>query len=285
MVMPCIRDDHEMLLILQGSAEITLKQTINFAIPLNASSDVDIAAANRQNEFSFGLFSNAAFLNKNIPVEVISTVNNASLAPPFTDEELSMINGTMDFFAVDTYSAQLVTEPLGGTAACASNRSNSLWPICVNASSIDPHSGYILNGVGQPAGVLAGPSPLALTPALERVWLNYIDQTYRPRGGIMVSELGYASNMNDDTPFVSEITDTARAEYLRNYYKAILQAKHLDGINIKGVLTWAATDNWEFGNYKQRFGVQYVDYDSVNKTRTYKVSMFSMLDFFERFTY
>lgn len=269
-----------------GEALFSYKQTINFAVPANSSDAGDVAAADRQNQFSFGLFSNAPFLGQQLPQEALAAVNSTTDAPPFTKAELSLINGTLDFFAVDIYSSQLVTPPEGGIAACASDKTNPLWPICANASSTDYRSGYLLSGPGQPVPSLFGgdaSNGLVNTPDLLRLELKYISQIYKPAGGIMITELGRASNQADNTPFLSAITDTVQATYLRDYYKAILHSKVIDKIDVRGILTWAATDNWEFGDYKQRFGLQYVDYNSVNKTRTYKSSMFSMLDFFERF--
>jgi beta-glucosidase/6-phospho-beta-glucosidase/beta-galactosidase len=57
----------------------------------------------------------------------------------------------------------------------------------------------------------------------------------------------------------------------------ILKAIHEDGVRVMGALAWSWADNWEFGDYKQQFGLQVVN--RTTQERYYKKSFFDLVDF------
>lgn len=77
----------------------------------------DRAAAERALQFHLGLYANPIFINGDYPEIVKTLVAQKSRAgglkksrlPVFTEEEKSMIKGTHDYFAFNTYSTYLVT--------------------------------------------------------------------------------------------------------------------------------------------------------------------------------
>lgn len=57
----------------------------------------------------------------------------------------------------------------------------------------------------------------------------------------------------------------------------ILKSIHEDGVHVMGALAWSFADNWEFGDYGQQFGLQYVNRTSQEKK--FKKSLFDLVDF------
>lgn len=57
----------------------------------------------------------------------------------------------------------------------------------------------------------------------------------------------------------------------------ILKAIHEDGVNVMGALAWSFADNWEFGDYGQQFGLQFVN--RTTQEKKFKKSLFDLVDF------
>ena len=92
-------------------------------------------------------------------------------------------------------------------------------------------------------------------------------------------KLGLKSRKTD----IFQITeDTARTAYFISYLTEMLKGICEDGTPIKGLLAWALTDNFEWAQgYVDRFGVQYVDYNSPTLKRTFKRSAMEMSQFWQ----
>lgn len=57
----------------------------------------------------------------------------------------------------------------------------------------------------------------------------------------------------------------------------ILKSIYEDGVDVMGALAWSFADNWEFGDYDARFGLQTVN--RTTQVRNYKKSFFDLVDF------
>jgi beta-glucosidase/6-phospho-beta-glucosidase/beta-galactosidase len=74
--------------------------------------------------------------------------------------------------------------------------------------------------------------------------------------------------------------DLRRADYYQGFLDNILASIKYDGINVTSAFGWAVFDNFEWGSgLKTRFGLQYVNYTSLE--RTPKASMFQFLNWFK----
>ncbi|CDP08326.1 unnamed protein product [Coffea canephora] len=62
------------------------------------------------------------------------------------------------------------------------------------------------------------------------------------------------------------INDTVRIDYTEDHLCCVLQAVDEYDVTISGYITWALTDNFEWAyGYTNRFGLYYVDYDSLTR--------------------
>jgi len=157
--------------VLNGTGLITIKFANNLAVPLDATNPEDTRAALRAQDFGVGVLGNPIYLGITYPSEVQNTTGTNLL--PLSDEELSYINGTSDFFSFDPYTTGFATSPPGGIDACAANTSDPLWPTCVVNTNV------------QKDGWLNGQASYAyayITPQYVRQQLGYMWNTFKPKG-------------------------------------------------------------------------------------------------------
>ncbi|KAH6658921.1 beta-glucosidase [Truncatella angustata] len=254
---------------LQGTGRVSTKFANNLAVPLDVGNLSHVEAAIRYQEFMLGIMANPLFLGLQIPNVVLNTpgVNVSAL----TYEEISYLNATVDFWAFDPYVAQFAYPPEGGVAACAANSSHPLWPMCV-ATGAAQENGWLM-------GVQSNAYPL-IAQQYVREQFGYVWNTYRPSGGIMVTEFGFPQIGDSEHSLLVQRYDFERSMYYQNFLAETLHAIHLDGINIIGALAWSWIDNNEFGDYGNQYGMQTVNRTDGLFTRHYKRSFFDYVDFF-----
>jgi beta-glucosidase len=79
---------------------------------------------------------------------------------------------------------------------------------------------------------------------------------------IFVTENGAAF---PDVLVNGKIHDIKRINYLEQYLKQVLRAKH-EGINVSGYFVWSITDNFEWAEgYRPRFGLVYIDFETQER--------------------
>jgi beta-glucosidase/6-phospho-beta-glucosidase/beta-galactosidase len=220
---------------------ISFKNNGGYKIPLTNSSD-DALATQRAWDFNEGWFANPIFINGDYPTSLKDYVSTLGLN--FTSDQKTLINGTADLFAHDAYTSSFYFAPDVGVAACLADPTNSLYPGCFNSSSTYP-SGW---SIGAAADPLAG--WLYSATDWVPVFLRYIQDTWKPTGGIAVSEFGWAEPFEYMKTLKQDIlTDPGRTMYYRTYMQAILMAIS-EGVNVVGCLAWAIADNLEWTDGK-----------------------------------
>lgn len=203
----------------QGKVGIVLETNW---IEAETEDPLDLEAQERYLQFYLGWFANPVYKG-NWPDVMIDRIANRSklenLArsrlPAFTQDEIEYINGTHDFFAINTYYTSTVSyqedEPIG-----TPSYSNDL---SVDAST---NSSYIDN------------------QALRKL-LNYINDRYNP-GSIIITENGRATS--------DGLEDIERIEYLKIYLCSLLDTILEDNVNVIGYSLWSLMDNFEWGTYE-----------------------------------
>ena len=256
----------------KGRHRITFKNSGNY-YEANSTSPGDEEARQRNFDFSIGWFG-GPWTDGDYPASLKSTLGD--LLPNFTQDEKDLIKGSCDFYAIDPYSSFLAYEVDGGLESCVSNRSHPSFPDCAGSTSLAPN--------GFPIGPAADPamSWLYSAPSGVRRFLKHITTELFPSiPDIVVSEFGFAEPFEAQwSSLPPALWDLRRADYLQQYLDNILLAIHVDGVNVTGAWGWAIFDNFEWSlGTSVRFGLQYVNYTSLE--RTPKASVFQFLNWFK----
>lgn len=105
--------------------------------------------------------------------------------------------------------------------------------------------------------------PQGLSETLERVHNQY------GAPEILITETGFA--LDDPAPENGIVQDPDRVKYISEYLTELHGAIQ-KGINVTGLMYWAATDNWEWsGGFTKRFGL--IAVDPKTQIRTPKTSL------------
>ncbi|KAH8901296.1 glycoside hydrolase [Thozetella sp. PMI_491] len=255
---------------LNGTAKISVKLANLLAYPLHGPDNADdVAAALRYQDVALGIAANPIFLGRQVPEDVLNTPG--ANFPGLTEEQIERLNGTADFFAVDPYVAQFAAAPAGGVEACLADSSHPSWPLCAELSSVQD-DGWLIGSPSQYYPYIA--------PQYVRQQLKYIWDVFHPAGGILVAEFGFPQQFDLLKTLPQQRYDLDRSLYFQGFLNEMLKAVHEDGVKVIGTLAWSFVESNEVGAGDKLFGLQTVDFQDGNFTRTYKRSFFDYVDFF-----
>ncbi|ORY17322.1 beta-glucosidase-like protein [Clohesyomyces aquaticus] len=252
--------------VINGTGSVSLKFNDNFGVPRDPKNQDDVDATNHFNDFQVATFANPIFLGIDYPEAFKMTIPDFV---PLSAEDLVYINGTADFFAIDPYTATIVSPPENRTvASCASNSTDPLRPYCVTQSLITT-TGWNIGYRSQ--------TYVYMTPTYFRTYLSYLWNTYK--SPIMITEFGFPVFGEDEKALSDQLFDSPRSWYYQSFMSEMLKSIWQDGVKVLGAFAWSFADNWEFGDFTAHYGIQ-----TVNRTtqeRHYKKSFFELVDFVE----
>ncbi|KAJ9131005.1 Beta-glucosidase 1B [Pleurostoma richardsiae] len=249
---------------IRGQGKVSLKLSITMGMPMDPQNASHVLAAAHYNDFQAATFANPIMLGIDYPDAYKMAISDYI---PLTMEDLAYIRGTADIFAVDAYAATVVSPPSSGNiSTCATNISDSLFPYCVQLSTLD--------ATGWDIGYRSE-SFVYTTPLYLRVLLNYLWNTFRKP--VLITEFGFPVFGEADKTPVDQLFDTPRSEYYLSAMSEVLKTIWDDGVDVMGAFAWSFADNWEFGHYYEQFGIQMVD--RTTQLRKYKRSFFDLVDF------
>ncbi|KAF2466398.1 glycoside hydrolase [Lindgomyces ingoldianus] len=256
---------------INSSLSVSFKTNGGFKIP-RTDSQADAEAVQRAWDFNEGWFANPTFINGDYPTHLKDYVSG--FLPAFTDKQKAQINGTCDIFAHDAYTSDFIMAPDAGIDACIANTTNPLYPGCYNTTKVYANGYWTIGAAGDPG-----------TPWLNQAtdwvpsFLHYMQDTWKPRGGIAITEFGISEPYEElRTNLASILIDPIRSNYYKSYLEAILIAIG-EGVNVVGTLAWSIYDNLEWSQgYSVKFGIQYVNL--TTQERYFKASAFEYANMF-----
>jgi beta-glucosidase len=195
-------------------------------------SEADIGAAGR-----FDVLFNRFFLDPVLlgqyPDDALQIL--APLSPPIRDGDLAIIHQPLDFVGVNNYTRALI-------------RHAPEYPLFEFISAEERVAGAKYTAMGWEV------FPEGLYEVLTRLRTDYGNPP------VYVTEAGCAMHDHLEN---AHVHDPERIEYLRAYIASVHRALS-DGADVRGFFAWSLFDNFEWQHgYKKRFGIVYVDYDSL----------------------
>ena len=110
-----------------------------------------------------------------------------------------------------------------------------------------------------------------------RTFLRYIASIYPTKYGIMLNEFGFPTFDESSMSLSQAQAELSQSTFYVSFLNEMLKAINEDGVTVAGAIGWAFVDNWEWGEYDARYGVQ--AYNSTTLERSYKRSIFDFVDF------
>ncbi|GMI85539.1 B-S glucosidase 44 [Hibiscus trionum] len=169
--------------------------------------------------------------------------------PKFTEEEVKMVNGSVDYVGINQYTTSYISNPKGPKPNVTSYQND--W----NAAFANAKN-----------GVQIGPKAyswwLYIVP-----WGMYKSVTYlKERYGdmnIFISENGMDDPGNVTLP--NGLKDTTRIKFFKDYMTQLKKAMD-EGANVTGYFAWSLLDNFEWLlGYTSRYGIVYVDRSNLRR--------------------
>lgn len=225
-----------------GRIGVTLNA--NWMEPSDKYDKDSVEAAQRELDFELGWFADPIWKG-----DYPATMREAAghRLPSFSKEEKALLQGSSDFFGLNHYS----TNPSRGFMT-------------------EEEKAQLGTSFAKDKGTVSGDLDKwqktdmgwAIVPWGFRKLLVYISDRYNPKGGIIVTENGLASQ---ERTRVEMENDSLRVEFYERYMQAMHDAMQA-GADVKGYFLWSLMDNfeWAFG-YAKRFGLYWVDYDTMQR--------------------
>lgn len=200
----------------------------------------DVAAAQRALEFQLGWFADPIFGADGDYPPAMRTILGP-LLPTFSDEEKASLNGSADFFGLNSYGTGWASDSDdAGFCSCYCNVDEGAGP---DGPAFPKAQSAWLYGSGW--GI--------------RKLVNWIANRYgKDTTEIYVTEGGWSIAADNAT---AGVKDAPRTYYYANYTAALRDAIYEDGVKVKGYFAWSLMDNfeWERG-FTERFGVVFNDF-------------------------
>ena len=209
-------------------------ENIRVAVPLMDTPEYVAAAEKATRERNAGYMT--VMLEGRYTDEYLAEAGNGS--PRFTDEELRTISSPVDFVGINVYKPGWYVEP--------SDQPPGYHDIPVNASHPQMFSSW---HVFDPEVLYWAPRQM---------------QSILGATSIYITENGCGAS--DQVADDGRVYDSDRVMFLRACLGQ-LQRATAEGVPVDGYFLWSAQDNFEWmDGYGTRFGLIYVDFDTLERT-------------------
>lgn len=225
-------------------------------------------AASRRLDTNMGWFAGPIYLGA-YPDSIKRMVGDR--LPTFTPEEQALVQGSSDFFGLNTYTTNLIKAPTSGSTSAGDYETNLAPDQLPDTSKLEVLASVEDTQIGKDGKWIGKRSEakwLVDCPWGFRKLLRWINETYIRDSGlvIMITENGFPVDREYELPLEKVIDDKDRQEYFAGYLAEVLGAVEEDGIQIGSYIAWTLIDNFEWAaGFNQRFGVAYIDHKNRHK--------------------
>ncbi|XP_050247456.1 beta-glucosidase 18-like [Quercus robur] len=173
--------------------------------------------------------------------------------PRFSPRERKLITGSLDFIGINHYSTLYAKD-------------------CTHSACTDgedrPIQGFV-NTTGYRDGVAIGgltgmPRFFVVPEGMEKI-IDHVKKRYNNKP-MFVTENGFTPPEKQSEQVQDLLEDIDRIKFHKAYLAALARAIR-NGADVRGYFIWSLMDNFEWVHgYKKRFGLYYVDRQTLNRT-------------------
>ncbi|KAI9093336.1 hypothetical protein K1719_027350 [Acacia pycnantha] len=185
-----------------------------------------------------------------------------SQLPRFSSNEKSLIKGSLDFIGLNHYTDLYVKDC--SSSACSPAGYHAIRGFLETTGFRD----------GIPIGDFTGMPRFFVVPrGMEKI-VDYIKTRYRNMP-LFITENGYSAPPKQDAALHDFLQDFDRVRFHNAYLAALLRAI-VKGADVRGYFIWSLMDNLEWiDGYGTRFGLYYVDRQTLERIPKFSVKWFS----------
>lgn len=204
--------------------------------PLRPDSELDLRAAELENEKSYGSYLNPIFKGEYHPI-LLEYMEKENCMPIMKEGDMERICVPLDFYGLNCYN-RVVT--------CGEPR------IMEQMKKIRNLGGNFMDNGNEFY-------PKAVYDAI-----HILKEKYKVEIPIYITENG-TYNCQEEIQSDGKIHDVQRIEYIKGFLYWIHKAME-EGADIRGYYAWSLLDNWEWSaGFDYRFGLIHVDYDTQER--------------------
>lgn len=204
--------------------------------PLRTDSELDLRAAELENEKSYGSYLNPVFKGEYHPI-LLEYMEKENCMPIMKEGDMERICVPLDFYGLNCYN-RVVT--------CGEPR------IMEQMKKIRNLGGNFMDNGNEFY-------PKAVYDAI-----HILKEKYKVEIPIYITENG-TYNCQEEIQSDGKIHDVQRIEYIKGFLYWIHKAME-EGADIRGYYAWSLLDNWEWSaGFDYRFGLIHVDYDTQER--------------------
>jgi beta-glucosidase len=225
--------------------QISIVLNADFGIPVEAGNDEDITATEAYIQYVLDWFLHP-IVKGSYPPHMVERAG--SHLPTFTEEQKELVMGTLDdnILGLNHYTTKLITE-------CDSPRSKTKCEDLSKGWALDLHvdsSEHPPDARKSPKCVWHAGWPTGYGMLMDYVYKNYPDLK------ILLTESGWCGD--------NIIDDLDQLWYYKTYVAEVLSAIKR-GVPVLGYTAWSVMDNYEWGSFNERFGLWYVDFNTLER--------------------
>jgi len=234
--------------VIHATARIGIVLNADFSYPLDPNNPEDVAAGERKMQFGLGWFLTPLVSGKYPDIMRERAGDNL---PAFTDEEAAVVQGSYDLFMLNHYSSKVVTDCKSKHSKVRCSKQTPGWERDLGIDETRAPEGARLSSKNEDGKYncnwFTGYSP----GYLETIkWMH----AQNPQAEILLTENGWCGNETIENMDQLWYYQT----YLGEVHKAVTELQ----IPIIEYAAWSFVDNYEWGSFKPRFGLYYVNFTS-----------------------
>ncbi|KAM3955838.1 myrosinase 1-like [Aphomia sociella] len=242
----------------------------NHLVYYKSASEADDKLAELAMEFCTGRYSHPIYSEKGgwppVIEELMAVISEKqgftrSRLPAFTQEEIQLVKGTYDFYAMNHYTSRIIRPAKPGEEVGPWFFDG--WP---DMNAVLEHPKEWKMGVAK---------ALAMYPEGIRKQMLWIKKHYGDIK-IFITENGF-SIKGDNTD------DDEQIDFLKKYMEQVLLSIYEDGVKVTGYSVWSLMDNFEWADgFVPKFGLYQVDFDDPKRPRSPRKSAYYYAEVIKR---